>query len=183
MLKKKELVQDFCQSTKFARMVFQEFRWFSRTFKGFPGLVRHPVRYLNMIWLTFTWHVNNVSVAVGALCWKRENDNNDEICLYIIGLMVIIVVAGEIRGGSRKVAKSLQESILIDFDFIWKVLLSHRSFATLLDPPLEIPTKCQRLITWCWRWESHLKSTALVTSSLISNILLRKGLHHENMKK
>ena len=41
-----------------------------------------------------------------------------------------------IRGGSRRVAKFLQESILIAFDFIWKVLLSDRNFATLLDPPL-----------------------------------------------
>ena len=40
------------------------------------------------------------------------------------------------RGGSRRVAKSLQESILIAFDFIWKVLLSDRIFATLQDPLL-----------------------------------------------
>ena len=32
----------------------------------------------------------------------------------------------------RKVAKFLQESILIDFDFIWQVLLSDRNFATFL---------------------------------------------------
>ena len=41
-----------------------------------------------------------------------------------------------IRGGSRRVAKFLQESILIVFDFIWKILLSSRNFATLLDLPL-----------------------------------------------
>ena len=34
------------------------------------------------------------------------------------------------------IAKFLQETILIAFDFIWKVLLSGRKFATLLDPPL-----------------------------------------------
>ena len=33
------------------------------------------------------------------------------------------------RGGSRRVAKFLQESILITFDLIWKVLLSDRNFA------------------------------------------------------
>ena len=33
------------------------------------------------------------------------------------------------RGGSRRVAKVLQESILITFNFIWKVLLSDRNFA------------------------------------------------------
>ena len=38
--------------------------------------------------------------------------------------------------GSRRVEKFLQESILIAFDFILEVLLSDRSFATLLDPPL-----------------------------------------------
>ena len=32
------------------------------------------------------------------------------------------------RGGSRKVAKSLQESVLIAFDFIWKVLESDRNY-------------------------------------------------------
>ena len=40
------------------------------------------------------------------------------------------------RGGSRRVEKFLQESILIAFDFIWKVLHSTRKFATLLDPPM-----------------------------------------------
>ena len=40
------------------------------------------------------------------------------------------------RGGSSRVAKSLQESILITFDFIWKVMLSDRYFSALLDPPL-----------------------------------------------
>ena len=44
----------------------------------------------------------------------------------------------EIRGVSRRVAKFLLESILIAFDFIWKLLPSDRNFATLLDPPLEI---------------------------------------------
>ena len=32
--------------------------------------------------------------------------------------------------------KFLQESILIAFDFIWKIWLSDRNFATLLDLPL-----------------------------------------------
>ena len=41
------------------------------------------------------------------------------------------------RGGSRRVAKFLQESILIVFDFIWKVLLSDRNFANPLNPPLQ----------------------------------------------
>ena len=40
------------------------------------------------------------------------------------------------RGRSRRIAKFLQESILIAFDFIWKVLLSGINFATLLDPSL-----------------------------------------------
>ena len=40
------------------------------------------------------------------------------------------------RGGSRRVANFLQESILIAFDFIWKVMLSDTNFATLPDPPL-----------------------------------------------
>ena len=40
------------------------------------------------------------------------------------------------RGGSRRVAKSLQESILIAFDLKWKVSLSNRNFATLLVLPL-----------------------------------------------
>ena len=48
------------------------------------------------------------------------------------------------RDGSRWVAKSLQESILIDFDFIWKVLLSNRNFATLIDPPLSLDTVRRR---------------------------------------
>ena len=39
-------------------------------------------------------------------------------------------------GGSRWVAKFLQESTLITFDFIWKVFLSDRNFDTLLDQPL-----------------------------------------------
>ena len=47
----------------------------------------------------------------------------------------------QIRGGSRRVAKFLRESILIAFDFIWKVVLSDRSFATLLDPPMQILRK------------------------------------------
>ena len=37
-------------------------------------------------------------------------------------------------GGSRWVAKCLQESVLIVFNFIWKVCLSDMNFATLLDP-------------------------------------------------
>ena len=41
------------------------------------------------------------------------------------------------KGGSRRVVTFLRESILIDFDFIWKVLLSDRNFATLLDPLLQ----------------------------------------------
>ena len=40
------------------------------------------------------------------------------------------------RGGSRRVAKFLQESILIAFDFLWKVLLPDRNVATLPDSPL-----------------------------------------------
>ena len=47
----------------------------------------------------------------------------------------------DIRGGSRRVAKILQENTLIVFDFIWIVLLSDRNFATLLDPPLDIQFK------------------------------------------
>ena len=43
-----------------------------------------------------------------------------------------------LRDGSRRVAKLLQESILIAFNFIWKVLLSERNFATPLDPPLTL---------------------------------------------
>ena len=39
----------------------------------------------------------------------------------------------EYRGGSRKVAKSLQESIIIAFDFIWKILLFDKNFVILLD--------------------------------------------------
>ena len=42
------------------------------------------------------------------------------------------------RGGSRRVAKYLQESILITFDLIWKSLLFDRHFATLL---LDLPLK------------------------------------------
>ena len=41
-----------------------------------------------------------------------------------------------IRGGSRRVAKFLQESISIAFDFIWNVLFSDRNFDTLLDVSL-----------------------------------------------
>ena len=41
------------------------------------------------------------------------------------------------RGGSRWVAKLLQESILIVFDFIRKASLSDKNFATLLDPPMK----------------------------------------------
>ena len=41
-----------------------------------------------------------------------------------------------LKGGSRVVPKFLQESILIAFDLIWKVLLSDKNFATPLDPPL-----------------------------------------------
>ena len=36
-------------------------------------------------------------------------------------------------GGYRRVAKCLQESVLIVFD-LWKVCLSDMNFATLLDP-------------------------------------------------
>ena len=50
------------------------------------------------------------------------------------------------KGGSRRVAKCLQESILIAFDFILKVLpkvlLSDRIFATLLDVPLPTFNRC-----------------------------------------
>ena len=45
------------------------------------------------------------------------------------------------RGRSRGVAKFLQESLLIAFDFIWEILLSDRNFATLLDPPLSVVKK------------------------------------------
>ena len=45
------------------------------------------------------------------------------------------------RGGSRRVGKVLQESVLIAFDFIWIVLLSDKNFAILLDPPLYNPIK------------------------------------------
>ena len=41
-----------------------------------------------------------------------------------------------IRGRCGRPANFLQESILIAFDFIWKVLLIDRNFATLLDLPL-----------------------------------------------
>ena len=34
------------------------------------------------------------------------------------------------RGGSRSAANFLQESILIAFDYLWKVLLSDKNFAT-----------------------------------------------------
>ena len=50
------------------------------------------------------------------------------------------------RGGSRRVAKFLQESILIALDFIWKVLLSDRNFATLLGPPLYFSSVIDPLI-------------------------------------
>ena len=40
------------------------------------------------------------------------------------------------RSRSRRIAKFLRESVLIAFDFIWRVLLSDKNFATLLDPPL-----------------------------------------------
>ena len=50
----------------------------------------------------------------------------------------IDIVYYAIRGGSRRVENFLQESILIAFGFIWKVLLSVRNFATLLDRPLVI---------------------------------------------
>ena len=40
------------------------------------------------------------------------------------------------RDGYRRVEKFLQESVLIAFDLLWKVLLPDRNFATLLDPPL-----------------------------------------------
>ena len=36
------------------------------------------------------------------------------------------------RGGSRRVGKYLQESILIALDFIWKVLLSDQSYRIFL---------------------------------------------------
>ena len=36
----------------------------------------------------------------------------------------------------RRIATFLQESILIAFDLILRVLLSNRNIATLLDPPL-----------------------------------------------
>ena len=50
-------------------------------------------------------------------------------------------------GGSRRAATFLQESVLIAYDFIWKLLLSDRNFSTLLDPPL----------SWmcCWRNTSN----------------------------
>ena len=49
-----------------------------------------------------------------------------------------LLVTNMIRSGSRSVAKFLQESIFIAFDFIWNVWLFDINFATLLDPPLMI---------------------------------------------
>ena len=40
------------------------------------------------------------------------------------------------RGGSRSAEIFLQESILIGFDYLWKVLHSDKNFATPWDPPL-----------------------------------------------
>ena len=42
------------------------------------------------------------------------------------------------EGDQERVANFLQESILIAFGFIWKVLLSVKNFATFLDRPLAI---------------------------------------------
>ena len=45
------------------------------------------------------------------------------------------------KSGSRSVAKFLQESILIAFDFIWRLLFSSKNFASFLDPPLGLSKK------------------------------------------
>ena len=47
------------------------------------------------------------------------------LSMYTIGCWTEI---SDTRGGSRRVAKFLQKSILIAFDFIRKVLLSYRNF-------------------------------------------------------
>ena len=59
------------------------------------------------------------------------------------------------RGGSRRVAKLLQESILIAFDSIWRVLLSGKNFATLIDPPL----KCHNMSLWVLQMSEKLSNS------------------------
>ena len=43
--------------------------------------------------------------------------------VYVFNILKKVLVSSLNRGRSRNVAKSLQESILIAFDLIWKVLL------------------------------------------------------------
>ena len=56
------------------------------------------------------------------------------------------------RGGSKRVARFLQESTLIALDFIWKVLLSDRNFATLLDPPPNFSRRFEPSRLYC-NWQ------------------------------
>ena len=104
-------------------------------------------------------------------------------------------------GESRRVAKFLQESILITFDFMWKVLLSDRDFATLLDLPLfqfydkgTYPTSIKlknivlstidrelgnlRLVVTCSRLKSRQASKVLLASFIdIMHIVLHFCLY------
>ena len=69
---------------------------------------------------------------------KIATQNNDDIEETQVRLKhCFFVKEGTVaRGGSRRVAKFLLESIIIAFDLIWKVWFSDINFATLLDPPL-----------------------------------------------
>ena len=53
-------------------------------------------------------------------------------CQTVLRQEKVVVYFSLMRGGSRRIAKYLQESTFIAFDFIWKILLSD----TLLDPSL-----------------------------------------------
>ena len=64
------------------------------------------------------------------------------------------------EGDLERVAKFLQESILIDFDFIWNLLLSDRNFANLRDSPL-LPTS---IIT-------HTISTGCIITIVLSILI------------
>ena len=61
------------------------------------------------------------------MIFKGESCHKDSNVSRVLIKRVLMLV----RGGSKRVAKFLQENIFIAFDFIWRVLLSDRNFATL----------------------------------------------------
>ena len=83
-------------------------------------------------------YIVNRRIPLNVYVWNDANSFFTRVSFSFILNIRILNYLG-IQGSEADlegIAKFLQETILIAFDFIWKVLLSGRKFATLLDPPL-----------------------------------------------